>query len=196
MGGSAVTVTDGVISISSVTGDIVITASATVEPGATYTNLADPNTANDSSPNTALTADEWMNGYYISAKKITKAADLIVTNRIPLTFTDVIRIKGFLTDTTTIAGGTAASRFRLLPCDADGNALLTDLSPAISADTMGTGRLEYMDESELANGVYCFSPQNDSAASYWSKIAFVRICGYPMGGSNENVVVTVNEPIG
>lgn len=193
MGGNPVTVTNGVINISGVTGDIVITATAKVYVPA-YTNLAKPSTAS-SSPNTALTADEWLNGYYISSKKISAKADLVVTNKIPLTFNDTIRIKGFAT-TGTIGGNSCASRFRVLPCDASGTVLLTEVYPAVANSTQGTGRLEDMDEAELAKGIYCFSPKNDSfSQSYWQNVAFVRICGYPIDGNNANVIVTVNQEI-
>ncbi len=194
MGGTAVDVTDGVIRIEAVTGDIVITAAAVAESVAAYTNLADPGTANDSSPNTALTADEWLNGYYISSRAITAKADLIVTNVIPLAFTDTIRVKGFEV-TGTINGTSCAGRFRILPCDSGGNALLSEIQPAMSTETIGVGRLECMDAAELANGIYCFSPQNDVSASYWANVAYVRICGYPIDGDNDNVIVTVNESI-
>lgn len=198
MGGEAVTVTNGVINIPSVTGNIVITATAK-EYVPAYNNLAKPSTANDSAPNTALTADEWLNGYYISSKSISAKADLIVTNKIPLTFNDTIRIKGFVT-TGNIGGATCHSRFRVLPCDANGNALLTEIYPAMSYEGQTSGRLECMDATELENGVYCFSPKNDrtsdgSTASYWQNVAYVRICGYPIDGNNANVIVTVNEPI-
>lgn len=193
MGGNPVAVTNGVINISGVTGDIVITATAKVYVPA-YANLAKPSTANDASPNTALTADEWLNGYYISSKKVSAKADLIVTNKIPLTFNDTIRIKGFAT-TGTIGGNSCASRFRVLPCDANGNALLTEIQPAIANSSAGAGRLEYMDATELEKGIYCFSPKTDYAPSYWNGVAFVRICGYPIDGNNANVIVTVNEEI-
>lgn len=190
MGGQAVTVTNGVISISSVTGNIVITATATAKPVVNYTNLADPSKANDASPNTALTADEWLNGYYISSKKISAKADLIVTNKIPLTASDTIRIKG-IADTGSINEQTCYSRFRILPCDASGSALVTEIQPALP-----TGQyIGQVDAAELEKGIYCFSPNNLEQKSYWANVAFVRICGYPIDGDNANVIVTVNEPI-
>ena len=193
MGGNPVTVTNGVINISGVTGDIVITATAKVYVPA-YTNLAKPSTAS-SSPNTALTADEWLNGYYISSKKISAKADLVVTNKIPLTFNDTIRIKGFAT-TGNIGGSSCQSRFRVLPCDASGAALQSEIYPAIANATQGTGRLDIMDVAELENGVYCFSFSQDTISGAISKnVAFVRICGYPIDGNNANVIVTVNEEI-
>lgn len=186
MGGETVTVTDGVISISGVTGDIVITASAS-EYVPNYTNLADPSKANDASPNTDLTADEWLNGYYISSKKISAKADIIVTNKIPLTQTDTIRIKGFEVEGN-INGSSCVGRFRVLPCDSSGTACCTEIQPA-------GAYLEQMNQEELANGVYCFSPSELSQQSYWTNVAFVRICGYPVDGNNSNVIVTVNESI-
>lgn len=193
MGGSPVSVSNGVINISGVTGNIVIAATAKVyEP--LYKNLAKPSTANDASPNTALTADEWLNGHYISSKKISAKANLIVTNKIPLGYNDTIRIKGIQT-TGNIDGSSCAGRFRVLPCDASGNALISEIYPAVAISSQGTGRLEYMDAAELENGVYCFSPKNDQAASYWQNVAFVRICGRAIDGNNANVIVTVNEPI-
>lgn len=193
MGGVPVSVSGGMINISAVTGNIVITATAKVYVP-NYTNLARPGTANDDSPNTALTADEWLNGYFISNKVITAADDLIVTNKIPLTFNDTIRIKG-IADTGNIGGSTCAGRFRVLPCDSAGNALSTEIHPAVANALAGTGRLENMDAAELVNGVYCFSPQNLNASEYWNNVAFVRICGYPIDGNNANVIVTVDEPI-
>lgn len=194
MGGNPVTVTNGVINISGVTGNIVITATAKVYTPS-YTNLAKPSTANDASPNTALTADEWLNNHYISSKKISAKADLIVTNKIPLTKSQTIRIKG-IADTGNIGGSACVSRFRVLPCDANGNALATEINPAMSLEASGSGRLHIMDATELANGVYCWSPANDSnSGNLWNNVAFVRICGYPIDGNNANVIVTVNEPI-
>lgn len=190
MGGQDVAVTNGVISISSVTGDIVITATATAKPVVNYTNLADPSTANDASPNTALTADEWLNGYYISSKKMSAKADLIVTNKIPLTASQKLRVKGFTT-IGTIGGSSCMSRFRILPCDASGTALVTEIQPALDSGQY----IGQMDEAELEKGIYCFTPNELEQASYWANVAFVRICGYPIDGNNANVIVTVNEPI-
>lgn len=193
MDGNPVTVTNGVINISGVTGDIVITATAKVYTPS-YTNLAKPSTANDASPNTALTADEWLNDYYINSKTISAKADLRVTNIIPVTITDTLRIKGFA-DTGIINGSNCASRFRMLPCDANGNALQSEKYPAIDSATMGTGCLEQMDTAELENGIYCFKVNNVFDSSMSANMAYIRICGYPIDGDNANVIVTVNEPI-
>ncbi len=193
MGGNPVSVSNGVINISNVTGAIVITATAELYVPS-YTNLAKPSTAT-SSPSTALTADEWLNGYYISSKKISAKADIIVTNKIPLTKDQTLRIKGFAT-TGTIGGSNCTGRFRVLPCDASGNALCTEVYPAVAQASQTTGYNEYMDATELANGVYCFKPSAlPKYSEYWTNVAYVRICGYPIDGNNANVIVTVNEPI-
>lgn len=189
MGGNPVTVANGEIGISSVTGNIVITATAKVYVPS-YTNLADPSKANDAYPNTALTADEWLNGYYISSKKISAKADLIVINKIPLTASQKLRVKGIAT-TGTIGGSSCVSRFRILPCDASGNALVTEIQPALESGQY----IGQMDAAELEKGIYCFTPNELEQASYWANVAFVRICGYPIDGNNANVIVTVNELI-
>jgi hypothetical protein len=194
MGTDPVTVTGGVINIASVTGHIVITATATADTTTpSYTNLADPSKAT-SSPNTSINADEWLNGYYISSKTISAKADIIVTNKIPMTASDTIRIKG-IADEGTINGSGCKSRFRVLPCSSDGTALIGEIYPALDQATQTTGYWDYMNADELANGVYCFCPKNTKYENYWANVAFVRICGYPIDGDNSNVIVTVNDPI-
>lgn len=163
------------------------------EPTVSYTNLADPSKVS-AVPDTALSADQWLDGHYISNKVISAKADLVVTNKIPMSATDTIRIKGFATEGT-IGGSNCTGRFRLLPCKSDGTALISEIYPAIDQATQGTGYLDFMDTDELANGVYCFCPNDTNTASYWADVAFVRICGYPIDGDNANVIVTVNWPI-
>ena len=75
MGGEAVSVTEGIINIASVTGDIVITA----EAGNTVVNLVDPSTAKASPDTTTLFKDEWVNGYYLSASALSAKSGCIVT---------------------------------------------------------------------------------------------------------------------
>ena len=69
---------DGVVSIPSVTGNVVITASSSVKP---ITNLADPTSA------------EWKSGYRINSSNDIVAGQSQVTNLIPVAVGDVIRIK-------------------------------------------------------------------------------------------------------
>lgn len=161
-----------------------------------FTNLAKPETANDAFPNTALTADEWLNGYQISNKNIVAKEGVIVTNKIPVVKADTIRITGIKDSSTEIhLSSSVRNFFKVLPCDANGTALLTEVKPAFNTTDGGsTGRLEQMDPEELAKGIYCFSPQNDKAHTYWNNVAYIRVCGVPMNG-NSGVIVTVNEEI-
>lgn len=82
MGGAAVTVTNGVINVAGVTGNIVITAVAE-EIKASYTNLADPTSA-DWGTNKRLGSDGTFRDL----------SGNIVTNYIEVTRGDVIRVKG------------------------------------------------------------------------------------------------------
>ena len=151
-----------------------------------FTNLADPDTANDAAPDTA--ADTWLNGYYISSKKITSGADRVTTNFIYCQSGDTVRITGF--------DVSQANYFRVLFCDSSGAAILTEVKPALSSSTGTTGLLEQMDEAELANGIYCFVPgELTSQGGYLTnKLAYIRVCGY-LAGTEDDVVITVNEPI-
>ena len=91
MGGSAVSVSGGVINIASVTGNIVITAVAE-EVKAAYTNLADPTSA------------DWAADSRISSSgtPTTGATGFAVTNFIgPVYNGDIIRVRGMKMDGTT-----------------------------------------------------------------------------------------------
>lgn len=83
MGGSAVSVTNGVINIASVTGNIVITAVAE-EIKASYTNLADPTSA------------DWWNDSRLGSdgSQRTGVTGCVVTNYIELNAGDVVRVQG------------------------------------------------------------------------------------------------------
>lgn len=85
MGGSPVTVSGGTISIANVTGNIVITAVAE-EIKASYTNLADPASA------------DWKEGYRLDGsgapKQDSSISKLATTNFIACKAGDVVRIKG------------------------------------------------------------------------------------------------------
>ena len=69
---------DGVVSIPSVTGNVIITASSSVKP---ITNLADPS------------SEEWKSGYRINGSNAIVSGQSQVTNLIPVAVGDVIRIK-------------------------------------------------------------------------------------------------------
>jgi hypothetical protein len=90
MGGNDITSTaysDGVITIDSVTGNIVITVTTEALPdtpeGPSYNNLADPTSA------------EWMDNYRITSTGVVEKRDgVTLVNTIPCVKGDTIRVKG------------------------------------------------------------------------------------------------------
>ena len=158
-------------------------------------NLADPSKVAPSGATPSIADDYWWSGYNISNKAITSRADIVVTNKIPVTKNQRIRIKGFQTEGNA-SGSTARGMFRVLYCDADGNAILTEVQPATSKTAAGTGKLEEMNQDELANGVYCWSPaESSSTSAYLNNLAYIRVCGAPLDGDVRNIIITVDEQI-
>ena len=100
MGGSAVSVSGGSISIASVTGDIVITAVATaVQTGPSYTNLLPIST--DASGNPYNGGQGWKTGYRLNSSGVEVAlANIEVTGFMPLKLNDTVYIKNITDDGT------------------------------------------------------------------------------------------------
>jgi len=182
MGGSAVSVSGGVISIASVTGDIVITAvasEATVAPG--YTNLlplsVDEN-GNDFKGQDAKGGDGYEYGYKLSgssANGTPSATDgAYVSGFIPITDQyDMVRIKNI-----TLYQGTSVN-----------NIIFYDTSKAkLHAATGNAGNCfhSYVEES---NGVYSFKP------SEWLAMPNIGFFRFSCGGISDDTIVTVNEEI-
>lgn len=169
MGGAAVAVSGGNISIAEVTGDIVITAVAeekAAEPA--YTNLADP-----------TSSDWWADSMLNSSAAQKAAAGFAVSNFIgPVNAGDIIYIKGM-----DIAG--TVSEYRCAPYKSDktlhssyGTGTLSALSglsakPITAVTVTATG-------GQFTN--------NKSDIKYW------RIGGKP-NGTADGVIITINEPI-
>lgn len=181
MGVDAVDVSGGEINISSVTGNIVITANA-IESVAEPTNLADPSTANDGSPNLVRNADEWLNGYAWSytngnVETVTKA-NAIVTNRIPVLNGQTLIIKGIKT-----ADTESKNRFRVVVFDANGNNGYTSyFSPLME----GQGGYNWVDHDRLASeGIIAMTVQDGN-----TETAYIRFCGYP-NTTNDDVKVYI-----
>jgi len=162
-----------------------------------FTNQVDPSTANDTSPDTTLSGDEWLNGYRIATKAISERKGIVVTDLIPAKNGDVIRIKGFDTSANTApSGSTAYGEFRVIALTSSGEAIATEIQPATpKATSATTGKLEQMDGAELENGIYCFNVSSSVFNVGTSNVTYLRVCGYPEGGNSDGVVVTVNEPI-
>lgn len=171
MGGNAVSVTNGVINIASVTGDIVITAVAE-EIVVNYTNLADP-----------TSADWWADSYFSSGGQQRSNADYEVTNYIGLVHNgDVIRVKG-LDMTGTIAEYRCAvytSAKALHPSHGVGT--LT----AFTADSIVNK--PFTNLTLTSTGAEFTVTNADSEGVYWR-------FGGKLVGTAEDVIITINEEI-
>lgn len=173
MGGTDITssvYTDGAINIASVTGDIVITATATeiaVKPS--YTNLADPASV------------DWSNDDRLGSSGTPKGPNTnpghVVTNWIPATKGDVIRIKGInIADAT---GGYAVWKKE------DGSLEVAKPSSYSAGFVQDT------------NGVWTFTVWllNPSGTMYGDGCQGVRFSGVLTVSSANDVIITVNELI-
>lgn len=188
MGGTAVSVSGGTINISSVTGDIVITATAVeTEEEPTVVNLVDPSTANDASPNTALFADEWVNNAKLSSSLIasnkisTGQTGIIVTDMVPVTKTQKLRIEGF-----DISTSAKKAELKVI--------LFTDAGVVSSEKyyTVATATdSSVVDQNLLSQGIVLVTVSALNNISSYPNIAYARISGYPKNGNNASVIVTV-----
>jgi hypothetical protein len=180
MGGEAVSVTDGIINIVSVTGDIVITA----EAESTVVNLVDPSTANDTSPDTAtLFKDEWVNGYYLSANNLSAKAGCIVTDIFPVTYGQKLKIEGIKLSVTE-----NLNRFRWYMFTADGN---RPYGSYINFVTNETSNAKDCATVDAANNTAIIDTSKMETDTY-KDIAYARFSCFP-AGDNEDVIVSVVE---
>ena len=177
MGGVDITssvVSGGTIGISSATGDIVITAVATVA-GPAYTNLLP--LATDASGNPFVGAhadggDGYEYGYRVSRStgEYTAAAAVYCTGFIPATLSDVIRLKNITMYTAD------ASRNNIVFYNSSkvyaGGVNLTDGNTAVS----------------ISGDTYTITPANNILYP----IAYFRMC---CGGITDDTIITVNQPI-
>ena len=173
MGGSSVTVSNGVINIASVTGNIVITASAVqkvVEP--TYKNLAEP------LPNNTTDTSKWVNGQRISSSGISAQSGKTVTNMISCKNGDVIRIKGVNLVSGTDRIAVFGTTFSTWAAGYFNNGI--DLGSSLKA-------VAY---NGLADGVYTFTVTSDTTHTYTG----LRIAMTTPSDANA-VIITKNEEI-
>ena len=182
MGSQSVSVTNGVINIASVTGNIVITATATAE--STVVNLVDPSTANDASPDTStLFKDEWLNGYRFGASSINAQTGCIVTDLFPVSYGQKLKIEGILLST---AGQTNYFRWQIF--DASGNRPFTSYINFVTNETANAQNCATLDTAN--NTVIIDTSQMNS--DVYSNIAWARFSCYS-AGDNEDIIVSVVE---
>lgn len=175
MGGEAVTVTNGVINIASVTGNIVITA---VAESSGPTNLADPTSA------------DWQEGYRLSLSSGTASACTghTVTNYIPAKSGDVLRVKGL-----SIVGDKVNDQYPKICAYNSSKSNLGGLygSSISSEDNYGT---KVSVDGDIST--YTLMLNNSGTQKASTSTAYIRIDGVLMDGYTKNdVVITVNEEI-
>lgn len=170
MGGAAVTVTNGVINIASVTGNIVITAVAEAS-GSAYINQIPIST--DASGNPYNGGQGWKTGYRLNSTGAEVAlAGIEVTGFIPFKLKDTIYIKNITDDGT----------HNIALYDAS----YTKLATMIFSTVFGSASNgEYMSK-KIDGSVHT---QVEQAGN---NIAFIRLCADEI---TANSIITVNEPI-
>lgn len=166
------------ISIPSVNGDIVITATA-VSSGPRYTNLADP------------TSSFWKDGYRLSISSggAVACAGRTVTNFIPAKSGDVLRVKGM--SITTNYGGQ------------NGKIVLYSTADTESSKLGGlygvTGSGTNFGDQVSTNGdisTYTVALNNSGAQTATSECQYIRLDGVLLTGyTADDVAITVNEEI-
>lgn len=179
MGGSAVTVTNGVINIASVTGNIVITAVAeVVQTGPT--NLADP------------TSSDWATNYRLSTTSggLTACDGHIVTNFIPATVNDVLRVKGL--NITSIVNTKEC-------CIVSYKANKTKQSNVYTGQSSSSSPTAYAKKKVSVNGdisTYTIMENEANENRATTDTAYIRIDGALLDGYTANdVIITINEEI-
>ena len=182
MGGSAVSVSGGVINIASVTGDIVITAvasEAVVEPS--YTNLlplsVDEN-GNDFKGQDAKGGDGYEYGYKLSGSSTngtpSATSGAYVSGFIPINDQyDVVRIKNI-----TLYQGTSVN-----------NIIFYDTNKGKLYAATGNAGNSFHSYVQESNGVYSFEP------SSWASMPNIGFFRFSCGGISDDTIVTVNEEI-
>ena len=184
MGGNPVTVTNGIINISAVTGNIIITATASVAETPSVPNLVDPSTANDASPDTTtFFKDEWVNGYYISSSSLSAKTGCITTNLFPIAKGQKIKIEGILVETSE-----HRTRNRWKVFNSDGTAAYSSYLNFLSGEVANgtTGETSY--DAATNTAIIDTSGLN----SAFNNIAWARFSCYP-AGDNDDLIVSVVE---
>ena len=170
MGGSAVSVTNGVINISSVTGNIVITATAEVA----MVNQIKVST--DASGNPYNGGQGWKTGYRLSASGGGESAytGSEVTGFIPVTRSSIVRIKNI---------AIVDDNYHVL-CGYDSNKTKLTTSNAV--------KLVDVFKDAPVNGVYASWSLNSYGHTATDAIKYIRICSSDI---NANSIITVNQEI-
>lgn len=171
MGGSAVSVSGGIINIASVTGNIVINAVAEQSGPTNLLPLSVDTDGSDYVGTHAKGGDGYEYGWRVnSSGQLVQFDGLYVTGFMPVTLNDTIRIKN-ITEYTADKSKNRIQFFNSAKGNVNGTTLLAE-------NTIIT----------VSNGVYTLKP----SAVGGNGIAFFRFC---CGGITDKTIVTVNEEI-
>lgn len=185
MGGSPVNVENGVIKITSITGNIVITAVATIietEPSVSYTNLVP--TSLDPSTGAVYNASDtpgYKNGKYASGANENADAACVLTGLITYDYEHgerrPIYIKGAAVDT-------SKSHCRIIGFKNGA------MSTASFQSAQGSAINTYFNVETLGTNYYKVTPLN--TINLDSYVGYLR---FSLIGTGENLIITIDEPI-
>lgn len=178
MGGSAVTVTNGVISIASVTGNIVITA---VAESSGPNNLANPSDT------------YWKDGHRLSIGSGSTSAceGHVVTNFIPAKMGDVLRVKGM--NLTATVNNQDSKIVMYSAKDNEGSKLGGLYGTTTATDANGYGAKVTVN-GDVSTITLLYS--NAGVQSATSSMNYIRIDSVLLSGYTKNdVIITINEEI-
>lgn len=181
MGGSAVSVTNGVINIANVTGNIVITAVAEVT-GPAYTNQIPISIGTDGKPFVGTNGEKgYKTGYRLSLSGGGETAQdgTEVTGFIPVTKNSVLRIKNIAYENDTVRG--------VVGYDANFTKI-TASGVAIASMFVNYG----YDDGDGVRRSQTLSSYGTNAAWNDENLKYIRLCSTDI---NENSIITVDEEI-
>ena len=189
MGGSPVTVAGGVIDISGVTGDIVITAVAEEittgdgggDSGVTYTNLVPSATTTYNGTEIYNSPNGYKNGAYVSSgNNFGTDANCVAVGFLKLNLGDVIYIKG--------AELAKQSHVRLYTVTLSGSPMHYCENPDVSTGQwISTTGLACFTIEVLGDKYYKLTPTEQIAEDLYYRVSLY--------GTGENLVITHNQPI-
>ena len=140
-----------------------------------YINLAEPD------PDNTTDTTKWVNGYKISSTGISAQSGTTLSNPIPITFGDVIRIKG-------VTLRDSVDRYEIIITRADG----TDI-PVLGYYTVNlvNGAITYLTYNGYENGVYTYTVTSETFGHTPKSFRFAM----PTPTDINDVIITVNQPI-
>lgn len=182
MGGEDITawaVKDGRVSIEAVTGDVVITATAIGKDQVNYTNLVE--TLEDTDSEAIFNECGYLNGSYASGTGTGTDDRCVVTGLLPYDYTGGVRTPIYIKGCTLDTGN---NRVRILG--------FNSVKQCYFQSASGGALPVYFEIETLGADYYRVTPM-ESIAGAGAEIRYLR---FSLVGRGENLVITLNEPIG